>query len=1167
MNFFLNPFLQRGKNTSFPQEQGHAMHKPLLKEVPICIITARPLFFIFMKMNLIALLLGLGFSYVNAHSYAQQITLKKNKASLESILKDFEKQSGYTFFYKKADIATVKGIDVDLNKEPLERALNTVLQRSNFTFDYFDKTIVIKKSAGLPSSAASRSTNLQVVETIVVAMNQSYVRGVVVDEEGKPLAGVTVSIKNNPKQAVATNEKGEFTLPASANNQEVVFSLLGFVKHTQKVRSTEESQVIRLKVAKGELEEVVVSTGIFKKEDKSFTGASRTVTTQELRQYGSRNLVTSLRNIDPSFNIIENNLYGNDPNRLPEIQLRGNSSIPNVNEIKSESSSQLNTPLIVLDGFQSSLRALIDINENDVASLTILKDAAATALYGSRGANGVIVITTKLPQAGRLRVTFGSELKVEAPDLNGYNLLKSKDKLELERLAGIYNSPNASTDIPLKRYYNFLLDEVNKGVETDWLAIPLRTSYALRSNLRLEGGDGQFRYSAGIQNNNTAGVMKGSARNTLNGSITLSYAYKGLLFRNYLNINNIKNTISPYGSFSDYVSLNPYWRPYNENGSVNKLLGNPGNTDYSGVWNSLPTSPLFNATLNNLNKGDQTDITNQTAVEWTIQPGLRLIGKFSFTKSNKQTDVFRPAEHTAFANYTGDDIFRKGDYALGLENGMRYESALNVSYSKRLKEKHQIFIGAEANVYQSKNSNYRFVAEGFPNANLDFPSMALQYAKGGKPSGSEYFYRTVGLVTNANYNYDNRYFVDGTFRMDGSSQFGADKRFAPFWSAGLGWNLHEESFFNIGGFVDRLKIRGSVGTSGSTNFNTYQALTTYSYFTDNRYYNWNGSYLLGLGNPDLKWQQVLKFNIGTDVDLFNKYVLLQGNYYVENTNDLISSVNTPASNGFSYYTANVGKLRNKGFELYATVFLFKDVNRFTWAISGTVLHNKNKVIETSQALKDAQKVLRDNLNDVSKMYIEGYSSNEIWVVPSLGIDPSTGKELYLSANGLPTYTWSANDVTAVGNTDPKAWGNFNTMFRYKGFTFNASFGFKFGGQAYNKTLVDRVETSSYKYNVDKRVFEGRWLQPGDFKPFKGLLNDKPTYKTSRFVQDERTLYARSFNFQYDFRYANWVKQIGFHNVNVAVDVTDPFVVSSIRQERGTVYPFSRQFTFSINATF
>ncbi|MGB3103454.1 SusC/RagA family TonB-linked outer membrane protein [Sphingobacterium siyangense] len=1110
-----------------------------------------------LRFHLVSALLTISLMQLHGTTNAQRISINSNQLSIKQVFQQLEKQSGYSFFYKDVILEKIKDTGVKLENSSLQQALDAILKPNGLDYEVVNRTVIIK-----PISKPIQTTKL------INKNLQSYITGRILDENGRPIQGASIRLKDDPRKGVVSMPDGSFSLPLSSLNEVLIVTSLGYEKQEIKAILNQEKMVIRLKKQENTLDEAaVVSTGIFKKEDKSFTGASRTITTKELRQYGARNLVTSLRNIDPSFNIIENNLFGSDPNRLPEIQMRGNSSIPNVNEIQSESASQLNTPLIVLDGFQTSLQALIDINENDVASITLLKDAAATALYGSRGANGVIVITTKLPRPGKLRLSFGSELKIENADLSAYHLLNAKDKLELERRAGIYDLPNASTDIPNKRYYNFLLDEVNSGVETDWMAIPLRTSYALRSNLRLEGGDNQFRYSAAIQNNNTAGVMKGSSRNTLNGSITLSYAYKNLIFRNYLNINNIKSQQSPYGSFSDYFILNPYWRPYDQNGNVNKVLGDPGTTDYSNIWTTLPTNPLYNASLKTFDKGEQTDITNQTAVEWSIQEGLRLIGKFSFTKSDKQSDAFRPAEHTAFANYTGVDVFRKGDYRLGFNRGMKYEGALNLSYTKKIKEKHQIFFGTEANIFQDNTSQLQYIAEGFPNSNLDFPSMALQYLKDGKPSGNEYYYRTVGFVGNANYNYDNRYFIDGTFRMDGSSQFGANKRFAPFWSAGLGWNLHEEKFFKKNEVVNRLKLRGSVGTSGSTKFNTYQALTTYSYYTSDRYYNWLGAYILGLGNPDLKWQQVLKYNIGTDIDLFNRYLTLQANYYIENTNDLVSSVNTPASNGVDYYTANIGKLRNKGFELYATVYLIKKTTGLTWSISGSVLHNKNKVLETSQALKDAQKTLQGDLYNANKMYIEGHSSNAIWVVPSLGIDPSTGKELYLSADGTPTYTWNSKDVTAVGNTDPKVWGNFNTMLRYKGFTFTASLGYRFGGQAYNSTLANRVETSNYKYNVDERVYTGRWQNPGDYAPFKGLLNTTPTYKTSRFVQDENTIYARSFNFQYDFRYMNWVKKIGFENINIGLDLSDPFIISSIRQERGTNYPFSRQVTFSLNATF
>jgi hypothetical protein len=231
------------------------------------------------------------------------------------------------------------------------------------------------------------------------------------------------------------------------------------------------------------------------------------------------------------------------------------------------------------------------------------------------------------------------------------------------------------------------------------------------------------------------------------------------------------------------------------------------------------------------------------------------------------------------------------------------------------------------------------------------------------------------------------------------------------------------------------------------------------------------------------------------------------------------------------------------------------------------MQNRNKVLETSQALKDAQKATLNGTTSPGTIYMEGYSSKAIWVVPSVGIDPSTGKELYLGADGLPTYTWKASDIVPVGTTEPTLYGNFSTMLRYKDFSLNASFRYTTGSQQYNQTLVEKVETGNYRYNVDQRVYDSRWQQPGDIAAFKGLLVTTPTYKTSRFVQDDNTLVCQNINLQYNLRNPKLLKKMGMEVLNFSVDVADPMYLSSIRRERGTSYPFSRQFSFSINATF
>jgi len=1099
---------------------------------------------ILLVMKLIIVLLTTGILQVSASTYGQHVTLKKKNATLVSIFKEIRKQTGYDFIYSDRMLENAELIDLDFNTVPVEEALKRAFINQPFIYEIEKKIIIVKP----------RPVNNQ---------QQRVVTGKVTDDKGETLVGVTV--KSQKTNAVASTDKnGKYVIKVGDNTDVLIFSYLGY--ETSKLPiSNKELINVQLKSSVSELNNVVISTGIFKKVDQSFTGASTTVSAKELETFGNRNLITSLRNVDPSFNIIERNSFGSDPNRIPEIQIRGNSSLPNVNDLQNESRVALNTPLIILDGFQSSLQKLLDMNANEVESLTILKDASATAIYGSRGANGVVVITTKAPKEGKLRVTYRGDLNIETPDLSDYNLLHAKEKLALENTMGLYNGERPEYDIPLKRYYSFLLTDVNSGVDTYWLSKPLNTGVGQRHNLRLEGGDRTFRYSASMQVNDIKGVMIGSKRKNYNGTINLAYTYNKIKFSNSLMIGEGSSANSSYGNFSDYVKLNPYWKAYDENGQVIKLLGNPGNTDYVSRWSTLPTNPLYNATLNTFDKSSSSEVTNNTSVEWQINPDLVMRGRFGITKYEVKNDKFRPAEHTAFANYGDADIFRKGDYNYSVGSRLSYDGSVNLGYSKTFGGKHTVFGGMDYNMRQNQFSDYGFLAEGFTNSNFDFISMAQQYAKDGRPTGSEGLTRSIGVTGNANYIYDNRYFVDGSFRIDGSSQFGNNKRFAPFWSVGAGWNIHNEEFFKNLKVINRLKLRGSVGPTGSQNFSAYQALSSYRYYTDDRYINSNGAYLIGLGNEDLKWQQTMKYDVGIDAEFLDRRLKLTADYYIQKTNDLVSSVNLPASNGFTSYVENIGKMNNRGFELKTTAFFVRN-SAVTWSVTMAMMHNENKIVKISQALKDAQIAIENSTGATpSTLFKEGYSSNTIWVVPSLGIDPSTGKELYLAKDGQHTYTWNPANLAAVGSTDPKIMGNISSMVRYKDLSLNVAFGYRAGGQLYNQTLINKVENADYTYNVDARVYNDRWRAPGDIVEFKSLMVTQATNKTSRFVKNENTINCQNINLQYNNGYLS--KKMGVEALSISLNVADAFYFSTVKQERGTQYPFSRQFSLSINTTF
>ena len=1104
----------------------------------------------FRIMRLCFLFVFLGMLSATAKTIAQEqvISLNLKNVTYLELFNELHRQTGVRFLYSSDQLENLSRIDVVADRKKMREVLEDALKETSLTCVFEEDMVML------------RERQQQQVSELVV-------KGLVTDTKKQPLPGVTVMIKGTSLGTV-TDAEGHYVLTIPQRDELVlVFSFVGMNSREVTYKGEKELNVeLEEKIA--EMDEVVV-TGIFQKSQASFTGSATTVTAKELQQFGNRNLLQSLHNIDPSINIIENNAFGSNPNRLPEVQIRGNSSIPNVDELKDQTRVDLNTPLIVLDGFETTLQKLIDINENEVETLTILKDASATAIYGSRGANGVIVITTKKPAMGQLRVSYKGDVNIEIPDLTGYDLLEAREKLELEKRVGLYSKPsNPDQDWRLQRYYSYLLDEVNSGVNTYWLSKPLQTSVGQRHALKVEGGDKSFRYSASLQWNDIRGVMKESYRKTFNGAIQLSYYWKNLKFSNNLMISAGKRQESPYGDFSEYAKMNPYWRTHDENGKILKRLGNSGESDYAFRWSRLPVNPLYNATLNTYDRGNNTDITNNFMLDWKVLETLDLRGRFGITKNTDETRVFKPADHTDFADYSEDDMFRKGTYAYGISNSFSYEGSLNLAYHQSF-GKHLLVAGVDVNLREGRSRSSSFKAEGFTNENFDDISSALQYEKNGKPSGAESTVRSVGFTGNVNYTYDNRYFADLSGRMDGSSQFGSNKRFAPFWAVGIGWNMHNESFLKEVSWVNMLKLRFSVGTSGSQHFNAYQAIQTYRYFLDDKYYAWNGSSLIAMGNPDLKWQQKRDYNIGLDVKLWDNRITIGGDFYIAKTNDLISTLTLPAANGFTTYIENIGSLKNTGYELRLSAYVLRK-DQMSWSVSLAGIHNKNKIVEVSQALLDAQNAIEsEDLVNPNVQFRPGYSSNTIWTVRSAGIDPGTGKEVFISRDGNRTYNWSASDIVATGVSDPKLEGNISSMFRYKGLSLNVSFGYRFGGQIYNSTLANKVEVSktAIGWNVDARVFHDRWKNIGDQASFKGLDDFTPTNKTSRFVQDETTFRCQNMTLQYELKSQALNKLLGIDYCLFSASTSDLFYISTVKRERGTSYPFSRQFSLGVNVVF
>ena len=1088
-----------------------------------------------------------------------RVNLDVKNTSLIKIIEELRTQTSYNFLFNSDELRSFTGISIRLQSASLEQSLDSLLigRKTGLTYKLEDKTVVIQK-------AAVKSEQ----KTITL-------KGVVVDKQKEPLPGVTIQVAGTPL-GTATNINGEFTLTIPMQDGTLNISFVGLKTSYVPFSSTKNTFNIVMEEEMENLDEVVV-TGVFTKAKESYTGAATTIRSSELKRVGNRNILSSIRNIDPSFNIVDNPMTGADPNRLPDITIRGNSSMTsNVKDLQSESKStqSANLPLFIMDGFEITLERMMDLDDNQIETITLLKDASATAMYGTRGANGVVVITTKQPEAGKLQLTYKSSLAIEAPDLTSYDLLNAKEKLEYEKAAGLYtyNSGPGGNQHGLESLYNSRMLAAERGVNTYWLKYPVRTGVGHNHSLRLEGGHEEIRYAIGLSYKNVAGAMKGSDRNTLNGNVFLSYKLKNLTFQNDLQISSNQSQNSPYGTFSDYAKINSYWKPYDDEGNLLMILDdrNYSNEAYGDTYSNTVYNPLYNAYLPSIDKSKYTQITNNFAMEWCVLSELVLRGKFSVTSKNSRTDEYKPASHTSFLKYTGDDFERRGSYKMGLGERFKYEADFTLNYNKTFKDMHQLYVGLGYNFSEEKTEYYYYYAEGIPDDYSDFMGLAAFYEKNGAPYGEEGISRRTGGILNVNYVYDRRYFMDVSGKLEGSSKFGSDNRFAPFWSVGAGWNLHQEHFLRDNYVLNTARLRVSYGTSGTQNFSPYQAMRTFKYFSGQNYNGNPGSYLLGIGNPELGWQKTGQLNIGLELGMFENRLKVNVDWYNKLTDDMLADITLPLAGGFGSYKANIGKVLNRGLEVSLNAYLIRDTEReIFWSVGGTVLYNKNQIKEISNSLEFLNdELLAKDISNPSFLFKEGQSMNTIFAVRSLGIDPANGREIYLKSDGhTRTYDWDAKDKVVCGVTDPKAWGNFNTMFRYKGWTFNAVFSYRWGGQMYNSTLANKVENIHPINNADKRVFYDRWKNPGDHAKYKGVTDFSTTQATTRFVADENTLECGSISLGYEWT-SEWLKKnLSISYLSLTGYGEDIFRISSIKQERGTNYPFARKFSLSLSVRF
>lgn len=1036
-----------------------------------------------------------------------------------------------------------------------------------------DRILLFVYILSLSTNAIAQNKNNS-KETYLLPPHGNYVYGRVIEKLSKePMVGVTIRLDGH-STGVITDINGCYVLTLPEKGGLVIYSYIGF--ETRKIKVTSRQKVdVQMVEATESIQEVIV-TGYNSIQKESFTGNTTKIEKEDLLKVNPNNLISAIQTFDPSFRIQENLAAGSDPNSLPQFVLRGQTGIGETTLGQTSTSSisrevlsgNSNLPIFILDGFEVDVEKIYDLDMNSIHSINILKDAAATAMYGSRAANGVIVIERRAPEAGKFRVQYSGVLSAELPDLSSYNLVNAREKLETERLAGLYDS-NTPEIAPYTNGYYQRLNNVLTGVDTYWLSQGLRTALNHKHSVFIDGGENDVRWGVELGFRGTEGVMKHSSRKNANAAFYVDYRIGGLQIKNKVTYTYNKSTDVPFNSFSDYSHLLPYMRLYDENGDYVRRL-----EKFDGA-SGTQVNPLYEINFyNSFDHSGYDEVTDDLSLNWRITDGLRLRGQFSVLMRNSTGDLYKDPASASYSASTGNI---NGEKTESTQKRTVIDGSLSLMYNNTFKG-HNLNICLSSNMRQTQSTASETRYRGFPGGDLVSSNYAAEVY--GKPSSSDNTTRLVGALLTSNYTYNNIYLADLTGRIDGSSEFGSDKRWSMFWSTGAGINIHNYDFMKSNELFSMLKFRVSYGLTGKTNFSLYSAKDMYQLQTDSWYPTGYGVFLYQMGNPNLKWERKYTLDYGVEIGLWHDKIYLKASAYDERTIDLITDYTIPSSTGFTSYKENMGKVKNTGVELELRARLYSDRN-WLFQLYGSFARNKNTIIEISQAMRDYNKRVEELFSGYNPesssdskyaktylKYYEGASLTSIYGMKSLGISPTNGKEIYLRRNGDVTDVWSADEWTIIGDTAPKGQGSFGYTLSYKQLSMFASFLYTFGGDAYNNTLVSYVENADIKNdNVDKRVLLDRWQKPGDITTMKDIRDrNVTTGASSRFVQKNNTLQWSSLTMSYNFR-PEQLKKLHLSGLRLSFTMNDLFYWSTIRQERGLDYPYSRSFNLTTNIIF
>ena len=1115
---------------------------------------------LFLTMKLTVLLVIIGCLQLSAKSFSQTITLSTNNAAIEKVFTAIEKQSGYYFFYRYNDIKLAKPVTVALKNASLDEALQQCFKNEPFTYTIENKTIIVNKK----DAAASNTAPAPITVT-----------GQVVDKQNQPLPGVNVKIKGTNIGAV-TGVDGKFSLQAE-DNAVLVFTFVGFKIKEEPVNKRTTINIV-LEDDNTQLNEVVV-VGYGNQERKDVTGAVGTVKMSNIKEIKAASV--DLKLAGQLAGVTVNQVTGT-PGGGVSVNIRGAGSVGAGDD-----------PLYVVDGFPLSpgfdqySNPLSTINPDDIENISVLKDAASTAIYGSRGANGVILITTKRAKKGESTVAVNTSTGIQTVLPKTKLKMMTASEFAQWRTEAIQdaNAVNGTND-PIPDAYK---NPQSLGKGTDWFDEVTRVAPMQNYDVTVSNGTEKVRslFSLGYFDQRGTVLNTGFKRYSLKANMDANVFKNVTIGLSVAPTYSVRNLQETDGHFLSAVLSQAYLEsplvPVKQpDGSYTNVIGSPGT-----FQNANPVSELVNTT----NKRNEFRTLANTYVDWQVIPGLTLRSTFGVDYQTKSQDYFRPSFLGGFNNPNKTGNEQKAIGSSTSASSLNWLNENSINYKKTWGD-HTLTVLGDYSIQQETTRNRFTFATGYPDDVI--PSVgAGTIITAPQDNNNDEEWRLLSLIARVNYAYKDKYLLGASIRRDGSSRFAPGHRWGTFPSISGGWRISDESFFPKTQFIDQVKFTASYGLAGNNNVANYDYIPRVN--QDN--YTFGGALAPGasvteqLGNTELGWETTKQLDIGLDLSLLKGRIYLIAEYYNRYTQNMLQFIPVPIASGYANALTNVGNVHNRGWEFTLTT---KNIvgTGFNWSTDLNVSFNRNKVLDlgTTPYIYDAPQ--NDNPTSITKVglplgqfygYIfEGIFQSQADLDKYPHFDgEQVGNIRYKDVNGDGVI--DGKDQTVIGNPWALFTFGFNNHFSYKHFDLNIISAGSVGGHVFDMykqftTNLDGV------FNVEKSVME-RWRSPS--QPGAGLL--PTTVSNTGFARDNYPSYwvennsylmvknidlgynfktKFSKNFRVYFSAQNAILITGYKGGNPEVGIEGQLGNRSLSPNINfTGYPVSAVYTLGCNVTF